>query len=279
MSPTFRRVLLACVFAVATFPSLASAAIMKGGWVEFGSGRYRASGFNGGEFAVYEQNDRSTPLGYTFCIEYYENISLSGTDYFIADISQRAVKGGSESGGGAAPNDGLRGDPISYATDFLFRTFMKGDLSQFGSFGSGFAYNDYWGRRTQEAIWLLEEERTSSQIGESSTARADSVALKDWALANAGTSYSGEVFVLNLFKTNVGVIDADNYNTWKNIYKSRFVQDQLWYNLSETSDDTPEVPEPATMLLWLGLVLSGGAFGIGRKLRFMQLSPGIPSRH
>lgn len=64
---------------------------------------------------------------------------------------------------------------------------------------------------------------------------------------------------------NTGVWQRGTYSAERALGFDVYIQSEL----TDTSDDDPVVPEPATMLVWLGLISSGGAFALGRRLRWL----------
>jgi PEP-CTERM motif len=138
-----------------------------------GGGAFKAMFMNGGLAGTYFP---------TFCIEYSEHFS-PGTTY-TATVEPNAMYGGN---GGASGTP--LSDPVGSATQFLYRTFLLGQLD---GFGLGFDYGSQDSYiALQTAIWSLEDESGFS-IGPLG------LTLKNWALANAGTQDYG-VRALNLW--------------------------------------------------------------------------------
>lgn len=147
----------------------------------------------------------------TFCLEYDEYFS-PGENLKIGSISNQALRGGLNTD---------VGDPISGTTAFLYTQFRTGNA----------AYAN--GALMQEAIWYLEQERTSISSAASSLISA---AQSDMLSIGWGLTYLGDVRVANLYR------GADY---------SIHAQDMLVMT-------TASVPEPSSMLL-LGVGLLIGA--------------------
>ncbi len=194
---------------------------------------------NGGEFdAVLQQfngtgYDPTSVTWSTFCLEVDEHFYY-GQLLKVAGISDTAYSGGSNTNSG---------DPISYATAWLYTQMSTGNLVGLNAAGTGVSgsYNDNHianATHLQKAIWYLEEE----SLGVYNK-------YVDLALA-AGWTSIGDVRVLNLQRYSNGqLINA---------------QDQLvLLNPPETLP--PPVPEPSTFaLLGIGSIALAG-YGWRRK--------------
>jgi hypothetical protein len=144
----------------------------------------------------------------TFCLEYNEHFA-PGENLLVKSISDEAR-------GGGVGNTGT-GDPLDGRTAYIYTQFREGNA----------AYSN--GATVQEAIWYLEQERTTNV----SLAAMSLVSLAQiqMAIAGWGTNYLGGVQVLNLYR-GAG-------------YETR-AQDMLTYT---------RVPEPTSALLFgLGAV-------------------------
>ncbi len=226
----------------------------------------------GGAFDLYLYDDNGASgdqlLGTTFCIEFNEHIQLGRSSWmYVGSITDQAIMGGR---GGGSP------DPLGVETDFLYRAFSNGTLSGFDLLGDGslfFQEDAAWYNALQMAIWVREEEQDLSMLNSDARARA----LYDYASNNA-TTFSGEVFALNLFKQNTDfaylrdTYDPNNVSTWgpNSDLANQHRQDQLFYNPSQGPTATPE---PATMVIWgaLGLIGCGARY---RKKRQLARSAG-----
>jgi len=162
----------------------------------------------------------------TFCLERNETLS-PGT--YTWTMSDSAHNGGV---GGATNN----ADPICAATAYLYGLFYSGQLTNFG----GYSYNYTFGsNRTasagelQDAIWLLEDELTSTQINHSTAG---------WAWAQAAISAVGSSTSIG----NVRVLTLTDSN-------------------GNHQDVLVMVPLPSAALLGFGLMSAVGAVGILRR--------------
>jgi hypothetical protein len=162
----------------------------------------------------------------TFCLEYNEHFSYGGTYNFT--LSSSAASGGVSGGN---PDD------LSDATRWLYDQAVTGQYTGWYAAVTGSALDDDVGAGFQTAIWLLEGERTVSDIGGAGSAGSLMAAYagrQDWSLLQAR---GHRVYALNL--TTVGGGPA---------------QDQLAY-LPPTQPSNV-VPEPGSLLL-IGTSLAG----------------------
>jgi hypothetical protein len=216
----------------------------------------------GGAFDLYLYDDNGVSgdelLGTTFCVEFNEHIQLGRDSWmYVGSLTDKAIMGGL---GGGNP------DPLDVETDFLYRAFSNGTLAGFDLLGDGslfFQENAAWYNALQMAIWVREQEQNSSMLDSDSLAKA----LYDYASDNA-TTFSGEVFALNLFKKTTSfeylrdTYDPDNISTWGpgSALANQHRQDQLFYSPGGGGSFSNPTPEPATMVIWVAL----GLIGCGR---------------
>lgn len=170
----------------------------------------------------------------TFCIEYNEHFSYGGTYSF--ELSDSAKNGGVAGG---------NPDPVSDATKWLYYEVVSGGYTSMYPAATGLALSNNVGANFQNAIWYLEEERTASDIGGTSSA---GYLLANYALTNqnwnALFALGNRVYAMNL-------TDAAGGRR----------QDQLAYSFDLRTQDIP-VPEPASLAL-----LGTGLFVAARRLR------------
>jgi hypothetical protein len=163
----------------------------------------------------------------TFCLEYNEHFSPGAT--YNATIDDAALYNGANGG---------NGDPVSKATQLLYKTFLLGQLDGV-ALGGGYVFNyedvnSY--TELQKAFWSLEEETNWLSV----TGLSD--ALKSWANSTAQNIDYG-VRAMNLW--NGTPYNSDNKR-----------QSQLiWVS----------VPEPSSLVL-----LAVSLAAMGAKFRFRQ---------
>jgi hypothetical protein len=176
----------------------------------------------------------------TFCLEYSEHFSPGST--YTATVEPYALFGGN---GGAVNGQ----DPLSAATQFLYKTFLLGQLhdAPIGG-GNTFFYGGSDGGTSQQvkdsytalqtAIWSLEDENWGASLSTLASA------IKTWATnaANADGNKDYGVRALNLWDTSKGPVYSD----------AAKIQSQLiWTN---------QVPEPSTIILLAFSFLLGAAW-------------------
>jgi hypothetical protein len=162
----------------------------------------------------------------SFCLERNETLVPGTYNYSLSNAAHNGGVGGATNGA----------DPISAATAWLYDLWWKGGLTNV----NGFSYNYTAGSgrvssagELQDAIWLLENELTNSQISTTSAGYAWAQA----ALSAVGNSTSiGNVRVLTL---------TDSTGNHQDILVM--------------------VPLPSAALLGIGLMSAVGAFGIIRR--------------
>ena len=167
----------------------------------------------------------------TFCLEYNEHFNYGGTYNFT--LSDGAVQGGVAGG---------NPDPVSDATKWLYYQAVSGGyVSVFGALGAAVTSA---GSHIQQAIWLLEQEKTSGQVSTVANNLANFAGLApqlaNWTLLQ---SQGHRVYAMNLTTIPGGGV----------------VQDQLAYV-------QVAVPEPGTFTLAAAaLSLLGIAGSRGRR--------------
>jgi PEP-CTERM motif len=204
---------LAVVLALAVaLPARADTIVLR----DWTTGAFANNAAGGG--GPFEATATGTLLGptpfVTFCLEYIEHFSYNVTyDFTLSDAARSGGAGGQVCDGG-----GNCSDPVSDATMWIYYQVLSGGFASFAQFGTGAGV----GARVQEAIWYLENERTSAQISTNSLNLANFALTQDWdTLFNQGH----RVWALNLTTASGGP-----------------VQDQLGYS-------RVAVPEPATLAL------------------------------
>ncbi len=178
----------------------------------------------GGEFLIY--NNNQDVFFKTFCLERNEYVSIDGT-YQVVGISDAAVMGGI----GGAVNGA---DPLSGKTAWLFYNFTMGTLP-------GYDGSDGMQAVLQDAIWMLEEEKTAS--------------LNNYYYKMATTGYVSEGVSVEVWADNyIGPVRVLNLAAMSQMSQKGAAQDQLIVT-----------PEPLSLLL-LGLGLMGLA-GVRRQIK------------
>lgn len=209
-----------------------------GDWIKY----YDSTGNLTGEMAVYASDSHYGTYTYmynTFCLEISESMSY-GSAYYVNDISDSAVRGGTDGDGGATPGR----DPLSIGTAYLYYNFYVGTLAgyNYGSANSADAL--------QIAIWYLENEITSYSTG--------------WH--NYGGWYEVTQTVHDLVQS---FLDAASTSGWTDIGTVRAVNITTSYGECRQSSLIAErmvvTPEPLTVSL-LGL----GILGLGLMRRRMH---------
>lgn len=181
----------------------------------------------GGEFYIDVVGYGTTPYDFlTFCVEKQEYITIGGT-YVIADISDKAVKGGTSTS-----------DPLDAKTAYLYYHFRVGDLmvdpDNNPETVNTVAYSSAYEGSLQLAIWYIEEEIASL----TDPAALNFVAQATAAVESGSWIGLGPVRVLNLQTLSGGA----------------------------AQDCLTVVPEPATILL-LGGGFLGTALAARRTKR------------
>jgi hypothetical protein len=140
----------------------------------------------GGPFRATTTGDLLGEVAFiTFCIEFNEHFGYGGTYNF-------ALSGAAVAGGVAGGNP----DPVSDATKWLFAGVSTGQYTSFYTPATGDAVGSNTGAVFQEAIWLLENERTASQVGAAAVSLAAyATTHENWAALYAS---GARVFAMNL---------------------------------------------------------------------------------
>jgi len=205
-------------------------------------------GSGGGEFRITDLTligSEVADVFKTFCVERNETIGLPG-EYFVS-IDEGAIKGGISGG---------NPDPIGNATAWLYGVYRGSGLdNETTTLSHVFDYNSNADvGALQAAIWHLEGELASVSgyaaelvhLAQSADYDPDGDGFNDY-----------NVQVMNLWDTQAQAIARDGSlgagNGWR--------QSQLI--IVDGRSNLP-VPEPATILVWSGMVGVGLAFGFRR---------------
>jgi hypothetical protein len=171
----------------------------------------------------------------TFCLEYSEHFSPGST--YTATVEPHAIYGGNGGAQGTPPNTY---DPVSSATQVLYKKFITGELDML-ELGFSFSYtmaSSYTALQT--ALWFLEQENWGGSLDSLGTS------LKDWALAEAQAQGNIDygVRAMNLW-AGTPYVEANKR------------QSQLiWVS----------VPEPSSLvLLAVSLLAIGAKFGLKQR--------------
>jgi hypothetical protein len=229
------------VVAVIGLVSTASAGTIKlsidtANYTAYPGGEYAADILSGGSTLAPQGNN---PMGdfQTFCVEYDEHFSTSGTYEFT--LNDRTIYGGVST---ADPldntYDGTVGseDPLSFQTAYLYDQFWRGTLSNYDyTYGSGRVAS---AGALQDAIWWLEGEKLVAFSALGAQAQA-------WINEAVGAGWTdiGNVRVLNLWA--VGHVGEAGY---------------------EKQDQLVMVPLPSAALAGFAL-LAGLGLAYGRRRR------------
>jgi hypothetical protein len=158
MKKKFAIMVVAVFLALGMYtPACFGYSVAVGDWITYGN----SYGNLTGEMAVSVGSSSSGPFNYvynTFCLEVSENMNWN-TPYYVNDISDSAIRGGTDGDGGATPGR----DPLSIGTAYLYYNFYAGTLANYN-------YVDPTNRTTsadalQIAIWYLENEIDSFSTG------------------------------------------------------------------------------------------------------------------
>jgi hypothetical protein len=228
---TRRLTVLFALLAVLVMPALATAStVTLTDWTTPGNFLNNADG-GGGPF---EAKTTGGALGVadfiTFCIEFNEEFNYGATyDFALSDGAKN---------GGVSGHTSTNFDPLSDATKWLYYEVVSGSYSSMyhAATGLDLSNNNDVGANFQYAIWYLEDERTVSEIGGSTSAGLN---LANYALAHQNWS--------DLFKDGNRVYAMNLTDAAGGLH-----QDQLAYGV---------VPEPGSLML-----LGTGLLVLSRKL-------------
>jgi len=194
-------------------------------WVDVTAGGNEYSGYGGPFTATTSGGLLGNTSFITFCLEINEEFYYNATyNYSLADGAVPGGLGGQNPGGGNY-------DPLSDATKWLYYQIVSGAYSSWYSNATGLSLDGNAGANFQYAIWNLENELTNGQTP------AAGLSLATYALAHE----------------NIGDVSAAGYTVYAmNLTDANgnYAQDQLAYTYDPlTTENTPSVPEPASLLL------------------------------
>jgi len=182
-----RHRFLLCTIALGVFLGATSATANTVTLTDWTTGDFADNAAGGG--GAFKATTTGTLLGsgsfMTFCIEFNEHFSYNGSYDFA--LSDEAKLGGA---GGPHP------DPISDETKWLFAKASTGAYAFIYTDATGLAPGPGVGAVFQEAIWYLENERTSGEITGAALALANYATLhQNW---NALYAAGDRVYAMNL---------------------------------------------------------------------------------
>lgn len=155
MNKNMKNGLLALATVALLGSQSAIAAVSVGDRIKFADGPGASPG---GSFLITDYNSAGTVVKgsfYSFCVEYNEYMSF-GTFYQIAGIGTAAHNGGV--GGQTSPNT----DPLDVRTAWLYTQYVENPSALNGVGTWSTASAEARGTAMQQAVWLLENEITST---------------------------------------------------------------------------------------------------------------------